>query len=95
VAGVAFTLPKLPPRPLGPVMASSAQPPPASFTLSWQDPNLIAEVECSTDLVNWAFYTNVPAPRVCCVVPNDAPAKFFRVRARDASTGEVSLWATK
>lgn len=67
------------------------------YRITWNGDNYPAtitfEVWSSTDMVNWVKIGETPLSEF--PMKADKPREFFKVRARDLLTGDVSDWATK
>ena len=71
---------------------------PRLLRLTWEyDPeatNIVFEIWSSPDLLTWSQEKETPL-HWCPVMPTlEVERRFYRVRARDTATGEVSDWAT-
>lgn len=67
---------------------------PPTVRVSWLLPDVVTEIQSSTNLTYWTFKTNVPTT-VYCDLPADKPAEFFRFRASNTVTHLVSDWGMK
>lgn len=83
----------------GPTTTSTAQAAtiaPAAVKVSWThpstDPAIVFEVWASGDLSQWDLAHETAAHEI--FIPANQPMEFYKVRARDTSTGQVSDWAT-
>lgn len=84
------------PTPITSTAQAAAATAPAAVKVSWTtldtDPAIVFEVWASEDVSQWDLAHETAAHEI--FIPANKPMEFYKVRARDTSTGKVSEWAT-